>query len=82
MMRLKTFMQQHPYASVVIVKLGDEAGVLWEGRQVRSYSRRRDAVRALKNAGFIQEGVFWRPMPRQEMVKPKWPFPTKETENL
>lgn len=49
------------------------------GEVIASYSRERDARRALRNLGYVQEGVAWKPP-----VRAAWPFSTdlKETSNV
>jgi hypothetical protein len=73
-MRLRTFLKNHPTASLSISETcvnltgGGEVNIVWITRHVRGYTRRRDAVRALRNAGYTQEGVFWRAVPKHQEV--------------
>ena len=37
--------------------------VVWQTRVIATFTRRRDAWRALKKAGYLKEGYFWRLVP-------------------
>lgn len=87
--KLQKFAIEHPTASLAIVRdsnkwMNDMTGeeepvqVIWQTRVVASYTRRRDAWRALKSCGYKVEGAFWRIVPAQE----REPHPFAIPENV
>lgn len=75
---LQKFALQHPHAEVVVARIFtpyfgapaeyEPVEIRWGHMAICSHSRRRDAYRALRRAGFYQEGLFWRRMPAQERL--------------
>lgn len=76
---LQKFALQHPHAEVVVARINtphivdapaefDPVEIRWGHINICCHSRRRDAHRALRRAGFYQEGLFWRRMPAQERL--------------
>ena len=72
--KLQTFIDAHPYADLLITTVDSWGGMSHAAFhygltairyritnvEIARYSRRRDAVRALKKAGLTQEGCYWR----------------------
>lgn len=82
--KLQRFAIQHPTAdlAIVFVQFHDwintklmysetEVNIIWQTRVIASYSRRRDAWRALKACGYHQEGYFWRLNPALSKPAPR-----------
>lgn len=71
--KLQLFSAQYPLADVFIESVFDDNPEAYvniksgtTSHVVIGYSRRRDAWRALRRAGYEQEGVFWRIKPKAE----------------
>jgi hypothetical protein len=74
---LQVFAKNHPSQCVSIDPLlGDNACIRqWDGgnplgKIIAYYSRLRDARRALKRLGYVQEGAAWRKVPKSEQPSP------------
>lgn len=68
---LQKFSAQYPYADLAVVmaprmdpacvvKERAPVNIVGHGRVIATFSRRRDAWRALRNCGYVKEGCFWR----------------------
>jgi hypothetical protein len=76
---LARFAEAHPYQCVNIVdnfagatvnRLVRYEGGFITGDAIATYSRLRDARRALKTLGYVQEGTAWRLIPKQAQPLP------------
>ena len=89
--KLQRFAIQHPTAdlAIVFVQFHDwintklmysetEVNIIWQNRVIATYSRRRDAWRALRSCGYRQEGSFWRLAPAS--VRPVPPIAIEVTD--
>lgn len=71
--KLQSFAKVFPNTDLFVVaeNHGDVFGPCFvrsstTGRDLKKYSRRRDARRALRDAGYTEEGVFWRMVVKAE----------------
>lgn len=58
------------FAGATINRLVRYDGGFVTGDAIATYSRLRDARRALKALGYVQEGTAWRIVPKQEQPLP------------
>jgi hypothetical protein len=82
---LQRFAKEHPHANLSIVVCADygdarlmakppsdmPVDIIWQSRVVQTYSRGRDARRALRSCRYSNEGCFWRLRRAQDRAFPK-----------